>query len=169
LARRTTKEIRHMLFTLRPLVLETQGLGVALQQSIQKIVETDPGVAIHLEAEPIEDKVDLNTQGVIFYIIEEALANARKSYSKAKNIWVRLRAEPDAIIAEVQDDGEGFDVSTVMSSYESRGSLGMVNMRERAELINGVLQLETSKDSGTRIQVLIPLSEAAVDRLHHRQ
>ena len=51
LARRTTKEIRHMLFTLRPLVLETQGLVAALQQSIQKILETDSGVAIHLEAE----------------------------------------------------------------------------------------------------------------------
>jgi signal transduction histidine kinase len=157
LARRTTKEIRHMLFTLRPLVLETQGLAAALQQSIQKITETDPGVTIHLEAESIEDKVDLNTQGVIFYIVEEALTNARKSYSKAKNIWVRLRAEPDAIIAEVQDDGEGFDVSTVMSSYESRGSLGMVNMRERAQLVNGEWMIDSQPGRGTTMTLAVPL------------
>ncbi len=157
LARRTTKEIRHMLFTLRPLVLETQGLVAALQQSIQKAAETDPNVAIHLEAESVEDKLDLNTQGVIFYIVEEAITNARKSYSHARNIWVRLRAEHDAIIAEVQDDGQGFDTSAVMASYDSRGSLGMVNMRERAQLVNGEWVIDSHPGQGTTMTLAVPL------------
>jgi signal transduction histidine kinase len=156
LARRTTKEIRHMLFTLRPLVLETQGLTAALEQSLQKIRETDSSIALHLEAQPVENLVDLNTQGVIFYIIEEALGNARK-HAKAANLWVRLRAEHDAVIAEVQDDGEGFDVQGVTTTYESRGSLGMVNMRERAELINGILHLDSHPGKGTTITLAVPL------------
>jgi len=156
LARRTTKEIRHMLFTLRPLVLETQGLIAALEQSIQKVKETDSSIVIHLEAAPIENKLDLNTQGVIFYIIEEAVGNARK-HAKCANIWVRLRLEPDAIIAEVQDDGEGFDVASVTKAYESRGSLGLVNMRERAELINGMLALDSQPGKGTLITLAVPL------------
>jgi signal transduction histidine kinase len=145
-----------MLFTLRPLVLETQGLTAALEQSIQKSQETDPSVAIHLEAQPVENQMDLNMQGVVFYIIEEAVGNARK-HARAHNIWVRLKAEPDAIIAEVHDDGEGFDVQGVTSAYESRGSLGMVNMRERAELINGILTLDSHPGKGTLITLAVPL------------
>jgi len=156
MARRTTKEIRHMLFTLRPLVLETQGLAAALQQSIQKVQETDAGVSIHLEAEKVEDRIDLNTQGVVFYIIEEAVGNARK-HAKARNIWVRLRLEMDAVIAEVQDDGEGFDVRGVTAAYDSRGSLGMVNMRERAELINGILTMDSEPGRGTTITLAVPV------------
>ena len=156
LARRTTKEIRHMLFTLRPLVLETQGLTAALQQSIQKVHETDSSVTIHLEAVKIEDKIDMNTQGVVYYIIEEAVGNARK-HARANNIWVRLKLESDALIAEVQDDGEGFDVQSVTSAYESRGSLGMVNMRERAELVNGELALDSAPGKGTLITLAVPL------------
>jgi len=156
LARRTTKEIRHMLFTLRPLVLETQGLVAALEASIQKSNETHPDIAIHLQADRVEDNLDLNAQGVVFYIIEEAVGNARK-HAKAANIWIRLKLEPDAVIAEVQDDGEGFDVQGVTSAYESRGSLGMVNMRERAELVNGVLSLDSHPGSGTTITLAVPL------------
>lgn len=156
MARRTTKEIRHMLFTLRPLVLETQGLAAALQQSIQKVQETEAGVSIHLEAEKVEDRIDLNTQGVVYYIIEEAVGNARK-HAKARNIWVRLRLEADAVIAEVQDDGEGFDVRGVTAAYDSRGSLGMVNMRERAELINGILTMDSAPGRGTTITLAVPL------------
>jgi signal transduction histidine kinase len=155
MARRTTKEIRHMLFTLRPLVLETQGLAAALQQSIQKVKETDTGVSIHLDAEKVEDRIDLNTQGVVYYIIEEAVGNARK-HAKARNIWVRLRLEMDAVIAEVQDDGEGFDVRGVAAAYDSRGSLGMVNMRERAELINGILTMDSEPGRGTTITLAVP-------------
>jgi glucose-6-phosphate-specific signal transduction histidine kinase len=156
LARRTTKEIRHMLFTLRPLVLETQGLTAALEQSIQKVHETDSSVTIHLEAVKVEDKIDMNTQGVVYYIIEEAVGNARK-HARANNIWVRLKLEPDALIAEVQDDGEGFDVPSVTATYESRGSLGMVNMRERAELVNGELALDSAPGKGTLITLAVPL------------
>jgi signal transduction histidine kinase len=156
LARRTTKEIRHMLFTLRPLVLETQGLTAALQQSIQKVHETDSSVTIHLEAVKVEDKIDVNTQGVVYYIIEEAVGNARK-HARANNIWVRLKLDPDALIAEVQDDGEGFDVQSVTSAYESRDSLGLVNMRERAELVNGELALDSAPGKGTLWTLAVPL------------
>lgn len=160
LARRTTREIRHMLFTLRPLVLETQGLAAALETSIQKIMETDASVAIHLEADKVEDRVDLNTQGVVFYIIEEAVGNARK-HAQANNIWIRLKLRKDALIAQVQDDGIGFDVDKVRASYERRGSLGMVNLHERAELINGLISIESQPGKGTKITLAVPLTSGA--------
>ena len=83
---------------------------------------------------------------------------------------MRLKqAEPDLALLEVEDDGVGFDLQATDATYENRGSLGMVNMRERAELINGHLQIDSSEGNGTRIRVLIPLTEEAADRLRNVQ
>jgi len=156
LARRTTKEIRHMLFTLRPLILETQGLQAALEQYISKLAETDP-TPIHLEATPeVDQLLDQNAQGVIFYIVEEAIGNARK-HSKAANIWVRLYIRDSAFVAETQDDGCGFDVDAVQVRYDVRGSLGIVNMHERAELVGGTLTIASAPGAGTQITLTVPL------------
>ncbi len=157
LARRTTKEIRHMLFTLRPLILETQGLRAALEQYIAKLAETSPQPPIHLEAAPGVDQVlEKNAQGVIFYIVEEAIGNARK-HAKADNLWVRLRVTDGFFVAEIEDDGAGFDVDAVQTRYDERGSLGMINMHERAELVNGALKISSAPGEGTRITLTSPL------------
>jgi signal transduction histidine kinase len=167
LAHRTTKEIRHMLFTLRPLILESQGLKAALLSMAEKMRETySQNVVIDVNERIIED-MEMGKQGVIFYIVEEAVNNARK-HAAAANIWVRLK-ELDSGLAllEVQDDGIGFDMSTVTKAYDKRGSLGMINLRERTELVNGLLNVQSQPGGGTYVQVYIPLTEEAADRLHH--
>jgi signal transduction histidine kinase len=58
-------------------------------------------------------------------------------------------------------------VAAVHKSYDQRGSLGMINLRERTELVNGLLNIDSAKGKGTRIQVYIPLTEEAADLLHH--
>ena len=167
LARRTTKEIRHMLFTLRPLVLESQGLVAALQSMADKIKETySQNVIIAVEENILQD-FEVGKQGVVFFIVEEAVTNARK-HARAEHIWVNLRPfEKEMALLEVRDDGVGFDVAAVNRSYDQRGSLGMVNLRERTELVNGVMNIQSSSGKGTRVQVYIPLTEEAADRLHH--
>lgn len=156
LARRTTKEIRHMLFTLRPLVLETQGLLAALGQLAEKMKDTH-NCNVIIEGQPdAESYLDANAQGVLFYIIEEAVNNARK-HAESEHIWVRLGHRASFVVAEIEDDGVGFDVGAVDASYDRRGSLGMVNMRERAELIEGTLRIQSAKGSGTKISVLVPV------------
>ncbi len=167
LARLTTKEIRHMLFTLRPLVLESKGLAAALHSMAEKMKETY-GQNVVLEiSEDVVSQLEMDQQGVIFYIIEEAVNNARK-HAEAEHIWVRLRPiQEELALLDIQDDGLGFDVKSVTASYEHRGSLGMVNLRERTELVKGVLNLDSTPGEGTHIQVAIPLTEDAVDRIHH--
>jgi signal transduction histidine kinase len=166
LARRTTKEIRHMLFTLRPLVLESQGLNAALESMAEKMKETfEQNVLIDVD-KTVEKEIEMGKQGVIFAIVEEAVNNARK-YAQAQHIWIRLKPiQKDIAVLEVQDDGVGFDVDHVDASYESRGSLGMINMRERTDLVNGIIRIDSKVGKGTRIQVVIPLSEEATERLH---
>ena len=111
----------------------------------------------------------MGKQGIIFYIVEEAVNNARK-HAEAEHVWIRLKKVQEGIVlVEIQDDGVGFNIGAVDSDYENRGSLGMVNMRERAEMINGALQVDSEEGKGTRIRVWIPLDEAAAERLHRGQ
>ena len=169
LARRTTKEIRHMLFTLRPLVLESQGLQAALEANAEKMKETyNQEVSIQVD-QKLAAQIEMGKSGVIFYIAEEAVNNARK-HAKAPLIIVRLNPlpkHPEIAFLEISDNGEGFDLDEINKSYDKRGSLGMVNLRERTELVNGVLNIITSPGKGTRIQVFIPLSEDASDQLNN--
>jgi signal transduction histidine kinase len=167
LARRTSKEIRHMLFTLRPLILESQGLNAAIKAMADKMHDTFGQHVIVDINQQVESQLDIGKQGVIFYIIEEAITNARK-HASASNIWVRLRMlEQGVAVLEVEDDGVGFDVNAVNRAYDKRSSLGMVNLRERAELVNGFLNLQSAPGKGTKVSVYLPLTEEAADRLQH--
>jgi len=165
LARRTSQQIRHMLFTLRPLVLDSEGLIAALQTMAEKTKETfGQNVLVETDVQLVE-QLDMNTQTVIFTIAEEAVNNARK-HAQAEHIWVKVqRLQADLAFLEIEDDGKGFLVDDVMGNYDDRGSLGMLNMRERAELVQGVFHIKSIPGEGTQIQVVLPLTPDAADRL----
>jgi signal transduction histidine kinase len=165
LARRTSKQIRHMLFTLRPLVLESEGLIAALESMAEKTRETFGQNVIIETDQTLVEELDMNSQTVIFTIAEEAVNNARK-HAQADKIWVKVqRLQDDLAFLEIEDDGKGFKVDDVMSNYDDRGSLGMLNMRERAELVQGVFHIKSEPGAGTQIQVVLPLTPDAADRL----
>ncbi len=157
MAKKTSKDVRGMLFTLRPLVLETQGLAAAIETVMKRIRESD-GLNLRLVGGENGDLLDDNAQSVVFSIVEEALGNARK-YAKANLIEVRFWQEEKLFVAQVRDDGVGFDTSEVNRDYSSRGSLGMVNMRERSERIDGSLRLESMPGRGTTVTLVVPLAK----------
>lgn len=157
LAKQTSKDIRGMLFTLRPLVLETQGLTAAVETVIARLREAD-GMNIKLNGGEHGDLLSDSAQSVVFSIVEEALGNARK-YAEAQLVAVRFWREQNLFVAMVQDNGKGFDVQDVNADYSSRGSLGMINMRERAERIDGSLKLESAVGQGTTITLVVPLEK----------
>ena len=162
LARKTTKEIRQMLFTLRPLILETQGVAAALQQYVAKLAETDK-LSIHFEAqEDIDRYLDKTAQGAIFYIVEEAVANTRK-HAEATDLWIRLYTRGMSVVTEVEDNGIGFDVATVEAGYDKRGSLGMLNLKERAMLVKGNTVIQSTPGKGTKIIITVPIKEVLDD------
>ncbi|HET7009898.1 MAG TPA: sensor histidine kinase, partial [Anaerolineales bacterium] len=165
LARRTTKEIRQMLFTLRPLALESQGLVSALEQLAGKMRETySQGVRVEAQAD-VAEGIEMGKLGVIFSIAEEAVNNARK-HARADEIRVKLWREGELLRMDIEDDGVGFDVAAMEASYESRGSLGMVNLHERAELVSGVMRVRSSPGRGTCVSLTMPLTVEAAERLH---
>ena len=162
MARQTTKEIRHMLFTLRPLILETRGLVAGLFQLADKMRDIHQQDVI-VEADPMDtEDLDTVTQSVIFYIAEEAVNNARK-HAEAEHTWIRLNRTNSQFILRVEDDGVGFNVGAVDADYAQRGSLGIVSMRERSVLVNGSLHIESAEGEGTRVTLEVPLSGNDLD------
>ncbi len=158
LARETTKTIRYMLFTMRPLVLETRGLKPALMNLAEKI-KTTYGQEVFISIAPnlpLTQNTDINT--ILFYIAEEAVINAQK-HAAAQNIFISVYAEEADVVLEVSDDGVGLNIGQITENYDQRGSLGMVNMRERAELINGVFNVDSIIHEGTTISVRVPIKE----------
>ncbi len=171
LARRTTQEMRHMLFTLRPLVLESEGLQAALQTMADKMQDIfQQKVVIQVNQDVIQE-LDNSRQTIIFFLAEEAVNNARK-HARASLVGVRLDYSPtdqEMALLEIADNGVGFDLQTVSGSYERRGSLGMINLQERTRLINGLLSIDTAPGKGTRVKILIPLTDSAYQRLQTGQ
>jgi signal transduction histidine kinase len=165
LARRTSKEIRQMLFTLRPLILEAEGLKAALKDLSRKFDEMHAQkVQIDVDSR-VEDAMEVGKQGVVFFIVEEAVNNARK-HAKADHIWVRLHPDGEMAVLEIEDNGVGFDLAEIQGNYAERGSLGMVNLHERAEMVHGVINIESALGQGTRVSVTIPMTVEAAESLH---
>ena len=158
LAKDTSKEIRGMLFTLRPLVLDSEGLAAAIERVMDQHRDNS-GIRMQLVGGEYGELLTEKAQGVVFYIVEEALGNASK-HSQANLIEVRLWQEDDLFVCAIQDDGVGFNVDAVNENYNSRGSLGMINMRERADLVDGTLQVKSRPGDGTRITLIVPLDKA---------
>ena len=161
LIRRTNREIRHFLFELRPVILETRGLVAALEYSLRQWREED-GLDCSLELEDVPE-VDPKAAGIIFNIVQEAFNNLRK-HARARHVWVRLKVQGDHLRLEVEDDGVGFDVDRVLSNYEERNSLGLLNMREQAELLDGRLVFLSPSprlQRGTLVRVDFPLDRVA--------
>jgi signal transduction histidine kinase len=172
LADRATHQMRTMLFELRPLVLETQGLGAALQVFLdrrqQDITGDTPKLSLKIETDhPSGDisRQDGKVEAAIFAIVQETVNNAIK-HAQAKNIVVQLTETATAVYTVIRDDGKGFDVDQVMSNYEQRGSLGMINLKERTQLIGGELNIRSVPGNGTRITIQVPKEDS--ERLKKR-
>jgi signal transduction histidine kinase len=160
LAGRASHQLRTALFELRPLVLETQGLGAALETFVerrQKDIGQMPKLHLKIESDNPDgniSRLDGKVEAMIFAIVQETVNNAVK-HAQASDIIVEVTETPRAIYTQIKDNGQGFDVDEVMSNYEQRGSLGLKNLQERAELIGGELTMKSSPGEGTRITIFV--------------
>jgi signal transduction histidine kinase len=159
IADKTLKQLRTLLFDLRPVILETQGLIPALEVYSERLAETDD-LNIHLRIEHEFERLSRTAEIAIFSIIQEAVNNAKK-YAQAARIDLIVQADErqDSLTVFIKDDGIGFDVQKVKARYDQQGSLGMINMQERTEMINGQLKIQSEVGQGTTVILSLPLSE----------
>jgi len=159
-ALRAVEEIRYVMFSLRPLSLETQGLGEALNQLGEKMTKTYKQ-NMKIECDPAaEVLLDKDQRGTLFYLIEEASNNARK-HAEASMVRVMVTHEGKDVVVRIIDNGKGFDKETESHKAQKRGSFGMVNMKDRASIINGTYDLQSAPGRGTTITVRVPVDTEA--------
>ncbi len=154
LARKANRQVRTLQFQLRPVMLETRGLRAALEYYVNQLRETE---TMHFTTDFVgcTGRLPAQLERASFDIVQEALGNIRK-HSGARFVTVRMWREVDRWVIVLQDDGKGFDVAATLRSYETRGSLGLLNMRERAQAMGGKLELLSAPGRGTRVVLEIP-------------
>lgn len=150
------QQLRNLQFNLRPLVLETQGLraGLEFYAERQRVAHS---VAVYLEVSSFTARFPPRAEAAIFGIVQEAVNNAIK-HASAKSIWIIARQADGYVTITVQDDGAGFDVSQVEKLYAKRGSLGLLNMKERAQIAGGKFSLVSHPGQGTLVTLELPLA-----------
>lgn len=158
IAQRTTTEIRTMLFAMRPVILETQGLLPALEQYADRM-NSNEAFRVRVVNRGYDGQLGAVAEGVVFAIVEEAVGNAKK-HAQATEIRISLVVKQDSLMVEIRDNGVGFDVAATQSTYDQRSSLGLINLQERAELVGGECVIESARGKGTAVRAEIPLSAA---------
>jgi signal transduction histidine kinase len=141
--------LRRLMTQLRPPVLDELGLVTALQNQGQSF-ESSSGVECAVDTEPeLELAPELET--VLYRVTQESLTNVGK-HAKASRVNISLGAVDGRVRLLISDDGVGFDPSTT-TAMVAQGHFGLVNMRERVEMVGGKLQVDSSPGQGTTISV----------------
>lgn len=145
-ARQAVKELRLFLFQMRPVDVEKEGLISVLHHRLAAV----EGRA-DIRARFLADDVTLSKREEIalYFIAQEALNNVLR-HAKAKSVTVTLRQDDDNIILEISDDGCGFDAGHV-----APGGMGLTNIAERVNQLNGRLNIVSHQGAGTTIEVIL--------------
>jgi len=146
----TLQDVRRLAVELRPKVLDDFGLFPALERLTQGFAE-QTGIAVDLEASTITERMPLDVETAIYRIVQESLTNVVK-HARAERVSILLTRSDGRIKVVIEDDGTGFDPSSA-----DGGGLGLVGMRERIELLDGALTVESSATSGTTVAVEVPV------------
>lgn len=154
IAQATLNNIRTLSQALHPVLLEEAGLESTLDWYIPT-VERQTGLVLHYEKSGQSFPVETSEGVHIYRVAQEALNNVSR-HSGAREAWVRLKFLPDSLELEVEDHGTGF-----VAEKMQRG-IGLVAMRERAELIGATLVIAPRVQGGTTVRLRIPKEKAEI-------
>ena len=152
LVRQAIQESREVINSLQPATLRDVGLVPTLRQEMRQL-EQETRWEVDFKADAIRLPVDIETG--LYRIIHEAITNARK-HADTKRLRVRINTADNRVKVEVRDWGIGFNYNPREAS--SRRGTGLFSMRKRAELMQGVCDIQSSPGQGTSVRVEIPLS-----------
>jgi signal transduction histidine kinase len=145
-----------MMLDLRPALLDELGLIAALRWYVAQVSDLW-GLPIEFEGERLA-RLPEHVEVAAFRIVQEAVSNV-VHHAQASKASVRVAALPNALRVEVTDDGVGFDVAEAGARTRTGESVGLMGMRERAELAGGSLNVESARGRGTTVWAEIPLPE----------
>ncbi len=146
------ENVRRLSMSLRPSVLDNLGLVPALR-SLARQMKSENNIDTVLMVEGEERHLSPEAEINVFRIVQEALANIKR-HSRASLAKVHMRFFTNSIKIEIEDNGRGFALEEVNHCVSKNGKLGLLTMRQRAELINGKLNVSTKIGKGTLISVV---------------
>src|SRR5216683_2984603 len=146
----STDRLRHLLFELRPVALDEGGLPAALRESLE-VMKREAAIDVELRT-ALERSPASETQVIAYRIAQEALGNVRK-HARARRVECSVSAVDDGILTRIADDGLGFEDDR---SRPTAGHLGLVSMRERAEMAGGWFRITSSRGNGCVVEYWIP-------------
>lgn len=153
------EQIRRLSYRLRPAALEEFGLSTALETLMQETAKNSDlkvSCACNLENLKLPEEIEVT----LYRITQEGLTNVLR-HASAAEVRLELKSIKDGIQLCIEDDGIGFSPAHLPGEPGKR-HLGLVSMRERAEMLGGTLDVYTAPQEGTTIRVFIPLQEVVV-------
>jgi len=155
----TMEQIKLLVYDLRPSMLDDLGLIPALRWYIQSHLG-GTGLIVDADFAGATGRLAGDTETALYRIAQESLANVVK-HARATRVSLRLQIQPGYASFAVHDDGVGFDPDEVLTDRGERYGLGLLSIRERAELLGGTLNIASSRDGGTHVYVVVPLERGA--------
>jgi signal transduction histidine kinase len=146
----TLQDVRRLAVELRPTALDDFGLGAALER-LASTFSDQTGTTVELESRLGDDRLPSDVETVLYRIVQEALTNVVK-HAQAEHVSIVLQRKGSAVTAVIEDDGRGF-----AGGHQRDGGLGLVGMKERVELVNGRLEIESAEGAGTTLVVEVPV------------
>jgi PAS domain S-box-containing protein len=153
-----SREAHTLAWGLRPPALDDLGLHTALYNYVEEWAERSR-VAVDFHSSGFEGRLPFSHETALYRIAQEALTNVLK-HSGADRVSFILERRAEHVFAVIEDNGRGFDVDAVTESQVRGRKLGLLGMRERAALLGGTLNVESSPGAGTSVFVRIPVGAA---------
>lgn len=154
LVRASLRDIRKIIFDLRPMPLDDLGLAGGVRRFLEDFQERY-GLPVEFLFFGRELRYDPVLEVAVFRIIQEALNNAQK-HAAAGRVTVKLELHPRQVLAVIRDDGKGFVPGEMVDGGEH---YGLINMRERARFLGGEVRITSAPGEGTEVIVMIPVCE----------
>jgi signal transduction histidine kinase len=155
---KSIEEVRKVIAGLRPSELDDFGLVAAIQLHVQSLRD-EHGWQVEVVDEVGPERFPAPVEVTVYRIIQEALTNSRR-HGEARRARVALQREADRLHVTVQDWGRGFDVDRLGGESDAGGKaghhVGLHSMRERAHLLGGTFQVESTPGEGTTVRASIP-------------
>ena len=153
----TIQEVRNISQDLRPAILDDFGLAPALRLLCEDFSKVS-GIDIIFGAFDLGERLPSRLEITLYRICQEAISNIVR-HADATEAGIQIYRRANTILAVIQDNGKGFDRNLIRSDLSRIGS-GLTNIKERVDLHNGRLQIETAPGSGMELIIEIPLEPA---------
>lgn len=150
------EETRRIQMNLRPALLDDLGILATIDWFVREFKKSNPDIQISTRFSIQENQIPAVIKTVIYRIMQEALNNIIK-HSKTKVVNLGLEIKESKIEFVIQDSGQGFDLDAMLAQKRTDSGLGLIGMKERAQLSGGLLEIESAQGSGTTILTSWPL------------